>query len=109
MTARAHTRRRTAAHVPARAPAAFQDRRGRIIIGTPSPAPCPFCNQFDDVVIIRGLTILDEAPLYRVTCERCAADGPLASSRRTAAALWNRHGVTEENRLYRLLCGPGEE
>jgi hypothetical protein len=86
----------------------FQDQRHRVVLGTPEPVACPFCNQRDHLVIVRSLSVLDSPPLYHVTCESCGADGPEASCRRAAAVLWNVQGVTAENRYYRLLCGPGE-
>lgn len=86
----------------------FHDRKGRIILGTPEPAACPFCNRPEHVIIVGSLGVVDEPPTYHVTCEQCGADGPPAGSRRAAAVLWNLHGVTQESRLFRLLCGPGE-
>jgi hypothetical protein len=86
----------------------FHDRHGRVILGTPAPAACPFCTRPDDVIIIASLGLVDEPHMYRVTCGKCGAEGPQARSRRAAAVLWNQQGVTLESRLYRLLCGPGE-
>jgi hypothetical protein len=86
----------------------FRDRRQRIIVGAPDPEACPFCARRDALVIIQGPGLPDTPLLYHVTCDSCGADGPEASSRRTAAALWNRLGVTRANRFHRLLCGPGE-
>jgi Lar family restriction alleviation protein len=86
----------------------FRDEQRRMILGTPHPAACPFCDRHEDLVVVRGLSVLDSAPLYHVTCECCGAEGPAARSRRAAAVLWNAIGVTAENRYHRLLCGPGE-
>jgi hypothetical protein len=86
----------------------FHDQRRRIVLGTPTPAACPFCALRDELVIVQDVSVRDRAPLYHVTCECCGADGPKARSRRAAATLWNELGVTAENRFHRLLCGPGE-
>jgi Lar family restriction alleviation protein len=89
-------------------PPFFHDAQRRIVFGAPDPAACPFCAKRDELVIVSDMSELDSAPLYHVTCECCGAEGPQGRSRRTAAVLWNERGVTAENRLYRLLCGPGE-
>jgi Lar family restriction alleviation protein len=89
-------------------PVCFQDRLGRLILGTPAPMPCPFCGTAHDVILARNGHVRDKAPTFYVMCESCDAVGPLASSRREAARLWNQLGVTEESRLHRLLFGPGE-
>lgn len=89
--------------------ACFRDRRQRVILGTPDPAPCPFCARRDGLVIVAArLTLLEAPPLYQVNCDNCGSGGPQAPSRRAAAALWNTLGVTAEHRFYRQLCGPGE-
>jgi hypothetical protein len=102
------SKRSTPPPLPAVNQPCFHDRRQRIILGLPDPQACPFCARRDVLVIVQNLSVLDAPPAYHVTCDCCGADGPEASSRRVAAALWNRLGVTRENRFYRLLCGPGE-
>lgn len=84
----------------------FQDRRGRFVLGTPAPEPCPFCGTADDVILVHAGH--GDVSMFNVVCESCDADGPLASTRREAARLWNQRGVTPESRLHRLLFGPGE-
>jgi Lar family restriction alleviation protein len=88
----------------------FLDRRGRLILGTPEPQPCPFCGTAHDLILTRNGHVggKDHDSTFYVTCESCDAVGPLAGSRREAARLWNKLGVTEESRLQRLLFGPGE-
>lgn len=112
MAAAALRRRRTLKPAPRQAPAApallggFHDVRGRIILGTPAPAACPFCNG-TEAIRVHSLGSARAAP-YHVSCEKCHADGPGALSRTQAAMLWNQRGVTDASRMYRWLCGPGE-
>lgn len=94
------------AWLPARIPPCFQDHRGRLILGTPAPEPCPFCGTADDVILVPAGHW--DVQMFSVVCESCYADGPVASTRREAARLWNQLGVTQESRFHRLLCGPGE-
>jgi hypothetical protein len=96
--------------LPALLPTCFHDRRGRLILGTPAPLPCPFCGTAHDVILVRNGHVADDDrdPTFYVTCESCDAVGPLAGSRRQAAWLWNQLGVTQTSRLHRLLFGPGE-
>lgn len=99
---------RSALSTPAEQRPCFRDPRRRVILGTPDPAPCPFCARRDALIIVADLSLLDVPPRYHVNCGRCGAEGPQARSRRAAAALWNTLGVSAEQRFYRLLCGPGE-
>lgn len=86
----------------------FRDEHRRIILGAPEPEVCPYCARRDRLVIVSRPGLYDATPQFQVCCLYCDAEGPPASSRRAAAHQWNEHGVTPENRLHRLLCGPGE-
>ena len=58
-----------------------------------SPAPCPFCGEYDAVLTIDDRQEWNTGEvLYAVSCKTCEAQAPFTYSEESAWDCWNRRG-----------------
>lgn len=61
----------------------FIDDVGELIVGSPTPRPCPFCAEGTCV------EVYPQGHLYVAGCGNCGAEGPAGATKLEAAELWN--------------------